>query len=89
MTFQPRARVATPGKYRLPDAERYFLPQRRSLRVISENLLAPGHGFPAHPHEDMEIVTYVLRGTLTHKDSLGNGSKSEPAKCSASAREPV
>ena len=45
----------------------------RSLRVINDDLVMPGMGFGAHPHRDMEIVTYILSGSLAHKDSMGNG----------------
>ncbi len=44
------------------------------LRVINDDVIAPGQGFGMHPHRDMEIVTYMLQGELQHKDSIGNGS---------------
>ncbi len=50
----------------------------RSLRVINEDFVHAGRGFPTHSHRDMEIITYILEGGLEHRDSMGNGSVIRP-----------
>jgi redox-sensitive bicupin YhaK (pirin superfamily) len=59
----------------------YYDPNEQNfsdLRVINEDWVAPGAGFPTHSHRDMEIITYVIDGAVQHRDSMGNGSVIRP-----------
>lgn len=63
--------------------DQYYDPQNMGwgkLRVFNNDTVSPASGFPMHPHANMEIVTYVLSGELTHEDSLGNKGKIGPGE---------
>ena len=63
--------------------DRYYDPEHiqfRSLRVINEDVVAPGSGFPMHPHRDMEILTWILEGALEHRDSSGGSGVIRPGE---------
>jgi len=63
------------GEYYDPNYEQF-----RALRVMNEDVVAPAMGFGMHGHRDMEILTFILSGSLEHRDSLGNGSALTPGK---------
>lgn len=52
----------------------------RDLRVINEDFIEPAQGFPTHGHRDMEIITYMIGGELSHRDSMGNGETIRPGE---------
>lgn len=63
--------------------DQYYDPEHiqfRSLRVINEDVVAPGKGFGMHPHRDMEILTWILDGSLEHRDSMGSGAVIRPGE---------
>jgi quercetin 2,3-dioxygenase len=63
--------------------DQYYDPKHvhfRSLRVINEDKIAPGKGFGMHPHRDMEILTWMLDGSLEHRDSMGSGAVIRPGE---------
>ena len=63
--------------------DQYFDPEHiqfRSLRVLNEDVVAPGKGFGMHPHKDMEILTWILDGAIEHRDSMGTGAVLRPGE---------
>jgi redox-sensitive bicupin YhaK (pirin superfamily) len=63
--------------------DQYYDPdhtQFRSLRVMNEDVVAPGGGFPTHPHRDMEILTWILEGALEHRDNTGGSGVIRPGE---------
>jgi quercetin 2,3-dioxygenase len=63
--------------------DQYYDPEHlqfRTLRVLNEDIVAPGQGFGMHPHRDMEILTWILEGALEHRDSMGTGAVIRPGE---------
>jgi quercetin 2,3-dioxygenase len=63
------------GQYYDPDSMGF-----RALRVINEDVVAPGRGFGRHPHDNMEIISVVVSGAIEHRDSMGNGEVLRPGE---------
>jgi len=63
------------GDYQAPEHMGF-----RELRVINQDIVQPGRGFDTHPHHDMEIITYVLKGAVSHKDTMGNETVIRPGE---------